>query len=70
MKAKELIGKEVLDVNAKSIGKVADLEVNVIKGLVEYVEVKSGLKKHHIVSLDKIEVVGDKVILKVKGEDL
>jgi sporulation protein YlmC with PRC-barrel domain len=70
MKAKELIGKEILDVNAKTIGKVVDLEVDVIKGLVEYVEVKSGFKKHHIVSLDKIEVVGDKVILKVKGEDL
>jgi len=70
MKAKELIGKEVLDASARNIGKVVDFEVDVTRGSVEHIEVKAGLKKGYIVSLDKIQVVGDKIILKVKVEEL
>ena len=70
MRVKELIGKEVLDANVKKIGKVSDLEVDIAKGLVEYIEVKAGLTKGYNVGLDKIHVVGEKIILKVKEEEL
>ena len=70
MRAKELIGKEVLDANVKKIGKVSDLEVNIERGLVEHIDVKAGFAKGYVVSLDKIHVVGDKIILKVKEEEL
>ena len=70
MRVKELIGKEVLDANVKKIGKVSDLEVDIAKGLVEYIEVKASLTKGYHVGLDKIHVVGEKIILKVKEEEL
>jgi sporulation protein YlmC with PRC-barrel domain len=70
MRAKDLIGKEILDAKAKRVGKVSDLEVNVTTWAVEHLDVKSGFTKGHIVSLDKIHVVGDKIILNVSEEEL
>jgi len=68
MNTKELFGKEVLDVNANRIGKVADIDVDLLKGVVNHMIVKAGLTKKHLVSLDKIDKIGDKVVLKI-GED-
>lgn len=70
MKAKELLGKEVLDANAKRLGKVTDFEIDVSKGIVQYIDVKAGLRKGYVIGLDKIQVVGDRIILKVKEEEL
>ena len=70
MRAKELIGKEVLDAKAKKVGKVADLELNITKGIVEHIDVKAGFTKGYIINLDMIHVVGDKVILNVPEEEL
>jgi sporulation protein YlmC with PRC-barrel domain len=70
MKAKELIGKEVIDAKAKRVGKVSDLDIDITKGIVLHVDVKAGLTKTHAINLDMIQVVGDKVILKVNEEVL
>ncbi len=70
MRAKELIGKEVLDAKAKRVGKVSDLEIDITKGIVEHVDVKAGFTKSYIIDLNMIQVVGDKVILKVNEEEL
>jgi sporulation protein YlmC with PRC-barrel domain len=70
MRVKELIGKEVLDAKAKRVGKVSDLEVNVTTWAVEHLDVKSGFAKGHIIGLDKIQIVGDKIILKANEEEL
>ena len=45
MKASELFGKEVLDVNANRVGKVADMDVDVLKGAVNHIIIKAGLTK-------------------------
>ena len=70
MKASELFGKEVLDVNANRVGKVADMDVDVLKGAVNHIIIKAGLTKKYVVTLDNIEKIGDKVILRIKAEDL
>ncbi len=49
---------------------MVDFEVDVIRGQLENIEVKAGWKRGYIIGLDKIQVVGDKIILKVKCEDL
>jgi sporulation protein YlmC with PRC-barrel domain len=66
MKAKELFGKEVIDVNAKVVGKIADMEIDIKKGSILRILVKSGFlaKKISILPAD-IEKIGDKVMLKV-----
>ena len=70
MKAKELLGKEVLDASARKIGKVVDFELDITKGTIEHIDVKAGFTRGYIVSLDKIHVVGDKIILKVREDEL
>jgi len=70
MNTNELFGKEVLDVNANRIGKVADIDVDLLQGVVNHVIVKAGLTKKYIVTLDKIDRIGDKVILRVTKDDL
>jgi sporulation protein YlmC with PRC-barrel domain len=66
MKAKELFGKEVIDVNAKVVGKIADMEIDIKKGSIRSILVKSGFlaKRISILPAD-IEKIGDKVMLKV-----
>jgi len=70
MNTNELFGKEVLDVNANRVGKVADIDVDVLQGVVNHMIVKAGLTKKYVVSLDKIDKIGDKVVLRVTKDDL
>ena len=70
MKTKEFFSKEVLDINANRIGKVNDIDVDMFKGVVNYMIVKTGMTKKYTVSLDKIDKIGDKVFLRVALADL
>lgn len=45
MKAKELFGKEVIDVDAKVVGKIADVEIDINKASIRGILVKAGLTK-------------------------
>lgn len=65
MKAKELFGKEVIDVNAKVVGKIVDMEIDISKGSICSVSVKSGFTKKVSIVPGDIEKIGDKVILKI-----
>ena len=65
----ELFGKEVLDVNANGIGKVNDIDVDLLQGVENHMIVKAGLTKKYVVSLDMIEKIGDRIVLKIgQGE--
>jgi sporulation protein YlmC with PRC-barrel domain len=66
----ELFGKEVLDSNANQIGKVTDIDVDIQKGVVHHMVVKSSFTKKLVVPLDKINKIGDKIILKVMENEL
>ena len=70
MNTKELFGKEVLDVNANSIGKVADVDLDMQQGIINHIIVRAGLTKKYLISLDKIEKIGDKVILELREDEL
>ena len=70
MNTKELLGKEVLDVNANRIGKVADIDIDMNQWVVKHIVVKAGLAKKYDISLDKIQKIGDKVILSIGGHEL
>ena len=70
MNTRELFGKEVLDVNANKIGKVVDLDFDMQKGMIDHIIVKAGLTKRYAVSLDKIDKIGDRIVLKTGEEEL
>lgn len=68
MRAKELFGKEVIDVNAKVVGKIVDMNLDIAKSTVHDIVVKAGLTKKLSIRLEDIDKIGDKVILKVPKE--
>jgi len=70
MNAKELFGKEVLDKNANSVGKVADIDFDMREGTMNHIVVKAGLTKRYDITFDKIGKIGDKVILGIGKGDL
>ena len=70
MYTNELFGKEVLDSNANQIGKVMDIDVDMLQGIVHHMVVKSSFTKKQVVTLDKINKIGDKIILKVMENEL
>ena len=68
MKAKELLGKEVLDAHGNRIGKVADIDLDMSHGAINHVAVKSGLTKKYDIKVDEIATIGDKIILKASKD--
>ncbi len=70
MKAKELFGKEVIDANAKVVGKIADIELDIGKAAIRSILVKSGLTKKLSLSPEDIDKIGDKVVLRVAADKL
>ena len=70
MNTGELFGKEVLDINANSIGKVSDIDFDLMGSTITHIVVKAGLNKKYHVDPDKIDKVGDKVILNVDKDKI
>ena len=70
MKSREIIGKEVLDAEAKSAGSVQDLEIDLTKWTVTGIIVKRGFMKKITIAAGNIDKVGDKVVLKVAFEKI
>ena len=65
MNSKELIGREVIDSEAKYIGTVKDVEIDLKKWTVTSIIVKTGFIRKKVILSNDIDKVGDKVILKV-----
>jgi len=70
MRASEMIGKGVLDKNANSVGSVVDIEVSFPQWSINHIVVRVGLIKKLTVGIDKIDKIGDKVILKLTKDEL
>lgn len=70
MDAKNLYSKEVLDSQGNKIGKISDMDVDMSKGVINHIILSSGLTTKYIIKLDEIMTIGDKVILKIKKDEL
>jgi sporulation protein YlmC with PRC-barrel domain len=70
MKAKELLGKEVIDVDAKVVGKVVDIDLDIGKATILDISVKTGFTKKMSISPRDIDKIGDKVLLKVAKDKM
>jgi sporulation protein YlmC with PRC-barrel domain len=70
MKAKELFGKEVIDVDAKVVGKIADMEIDINKASIRSILVKAGLMKKLSILPGDIDKIGDKVVLKIAKDKM
>ena len=70
MNPRELFGREVLDVNARGVGKVVDMDFDMHQGVINNIVVKAGALKKYVVTFDKIAKTGDKIILNVSQDTL
>jgi sporulation protein YlmC with PRC-barrel domain len=70
MNARKLFNKEVIDAQGNNIGKVADINVDMVNGVINHIIVAAGLIKKYEIKLDKIMTIGDKVILKIQRDEL
>jgi len=70
MLVKKLLGKEVIGSHGDKIGKMADLDIDIVSGIVKYAVINAGLSKKYKIKLDDIVTVGDTIILRLSGSDL
>jgi sporulation protein YlmC with PRC-barrel domain len=70
MNTRELFGKEVLDSAAIRIGKVADIDFDIQKGIINHLVVRAGLIKKYVIILDEIDKLGDRIVLKIGQAEL
>ena len=70
MNARRLFNREVIDAQGNNIGRVADIDVDMVNGVINHIIVAAGLIKKYEIKLDKIMTIGDKVILKIQKDEL
>ena len=70
MHISELLGKQVLDKNGNKVGKVVDIDINLPQWTVNHIILKIGMIKKLPISMDIIDKVGDKIILKITRDEL
>jgi len=73
MKVTDFLGKKVLDKNAMEIGKVSEMEIDPLKGIIKTITIsKSDISiktKTFIISVDELDKVGDYVVITLASED-
>ena len=70
MNARKLFNKEVIDAQGNKVGRVDDIDVDMVNGAINHIIVAAGLLKKYEIKLDKIMTIGDKVILKIQRDEL
>jgi len=70
MLVKKLLGKEVIGSRGDKIGKMADLDIDIVSGVVKSAIINAGLRTKYKIKLDDIVTVGDTIILRLSGADL
>ena len=65
-----IMRKEVLDKNANKMGLVVDIDYNFPAWTINYLVVRMGILKKINIGVEKIDKIGDKVILKVCKDEL
>jgi sporulation protein YlmC with PRC-barrel domain len=70
MLVKKLLGKEVIGSHGDKIGKMADLDIDILSGKVKFAVINAGFNTKYKIQLDDIVTVGDTVILRLSDSDL
>ena len=70
MHTSEILGKGIFDINGNNVGKIADIDISLPQWTINHIVVKMSLIKKLTIGLDKIDKIGDKVILKVTKDEL
>jgi len=66
----DIARKEVLDVNANKVGYIIDADLDVARGTVSHFVLRTGVFRKLPLTPDKIDKIGEKVILKITRDSL
>jgi len=69
MLLKKILGKEVLDAGGDLVGRVADMEIDLVNGAIRQLFIKSGFTHRSSVKPDDIITAGDRVIIRKRKPD-
>ncbi len=70
MNTTEILGKEVFDASANRVGRVIDIEFDFPQGVVKDFVIRAGLTKKYVVTIDKVDKIGEKMILGITQKEL
>ncbi len=74
MKVSEFLGTRVLDKNAFEIGKVSDMFIDPVEGIINIITISAnefGIRKKDIeIKPDEIDVLGEYLLLNIEKEDI
>ncbi len=74
MKVSEFLGTRVLDKNAFEVGKVSDMYIDPVAGIINVITISAnefGIRRKDIeVKPDQIDVLGEYLVLNVDKEDI
>ncbi len=70
MRARELLGMEVIDSAARIVGTVRDLDIDTQKWTLNAIIIRAGFIRRKTVPASDIDKVGDKVFLKVTADKI
>ena len=70
MLVKKLLGKEVIDANGAKIGKIADLDIDLVSARVKSAVITAGFNKKYKIKLEDIITASDTVIIRFSENDL
>ncbi len=70
MKARDLIGRQVIDADARVVGRIVDVDLDMNSASVRSLIMKSSWTKRYQVSPQEIEKIGDKIILKITKDKM
>ena len=70
MLVKKLIGKEVIGSHGNKIGRVSDIDIDLLAGKIKYVVIGAGIGKKYKIKLDDIVTTGDTMIIRLNENDL
>jgi sporulation protein YlmC with PRC-barrel domain len=70
MLVKKLLGKEVIDSNGGKIGKIADLDIDLVSARVKSAVITAGFNKKYKIKLEDIITASDTVIIRFSENDL
>ena len=74
MKVSEFLGTRVLDKNAFEIGKVSDMYIDPVVGIIDVITISAnefGIRRKDIeIKPDQIDVLGEYLVLNIDKEDV
>jgi sporulation protein YlmC with PRC-barrel domain len=70
MKVRDLIGRQVIDADARVVGRIVDVDLDMNSASVRSLIMKSSWTKRYQVSPQEIEKIGDKIILKITKDKM